>query len=281
VAASPTLRRRRLSKHLDRARQAAGLTAEETARRAKQLRPDRPWSAAKVVRIEGRDFKRLRSDDVLTLLDVYGIEDRATRSAYVRLAMEASQTGWWVGYKDVLGAGAYVDLENEAREISTFQASVMPGLLQVEDYARAVIVGDAVTDDREVERRVEARMMRQQLLTRSDRPRLHAVVDESAFRKLPADCREKQINHLLDVQDEAVQVQVLLDSTGPHAAMSGSFVILGFPDDPSVVYLEQATSELFPESAEEVAHYGMLFENVCSRALSVTESRDWMHALLT
>lgn len=282
MAASPTLRRRRLSRQLDVLRSEAGLTVEAAARAAKQLRPDRPWSAAKITRIENREWKRLRSDDVLALLDVYGVDDREERSAYVRLAMEASQTGWWVGYKDILGAGAYVDLETEASRIRTYQALYIPGLLQTEDYARAVISA-GVPDDRQVERRLEARMMRQTLLEQGDGPRLWAIIDEAAFHRIPPAAMEGQIRRLIDAQrpSQRVQIQVLPYSAGPHAAMTGQFVILDFPADPSTVYLEQSVSGLFPEDPEILEHYEMLYDRVHAAALSVEESRRYMESLIT
>ncbi|GAB3464714.1 helix-turn-helix transcriptional regulator [Streptomonospora sediminis] len=283
MAASPTLRRRRLSRHLDHLRTKTGLTAAEVAKRAKKLRPDRPWSAAKVVRVENREWKRLWSDDVLTLLDIYEVTDKAQRDAYVRLALEASQTGWWVGYKDILGNGAYVDLETEASRIRTYQALVVPGLLQTEGYARAVIMGDTVTDEREIARRFEARMMRQQVLARSDGPRLHAILDEGVFRKLPADVAAEQIRHLIEVQQPSgrVQVQVLPDSVGPHPGMAGSFVILDFPSDPSTVYLEHAMSGLFPEDPIELEHYATIHDHLQASALPVDESAAFMERMLT
>lgn len=280
MASSPTLRRRRLSAQLHMLRTTAGLTAEAAAKRAKERRPDRPWSAAKVVRIENREWKRLQSDDVLTLLDVYEVTDKRRRDAFVRLALEASQSGWWVGYRDILGSGVYVDLETEANLIRTYQALAVPGLLQTEDYARAVIRGGGVTDDREVDRRVEVRMMRQHILNGPDAPRVWAIIDEAAFHRIPAELRADQLRHLIDVQRPTLRVQVLPYSAGFHAGISGSFVILDFPGDPSTVYLEHSMSGLFPEDPVEVEHYGMVFDHLQAHALSVDDSLAWMDSLL-
>ncbi|WP_160051413.1 DUF5753 domain-containing protein [Nocardiopsis sp. FR26] len=280
MAASPTLRRRRLSRQLDVLRAASGLTVDAAAKKAKALRPDRPWSAAKITRLENQDWKRFHTDDVLTLLDVYGVTSKEERASYVRTATEASQTGWWVNYSDVLGSGAYVDLETEAVRIRTYEAFYIPGLLQTEDYARAVISA-GVTDDREVERRVEARMMRQSLLG-PDGPRLWAILDEAAFHRIPAEVLDGQVQRLLDVQkpDARIQVQVLPYSAGPHAAMTGQFVILDFPADPSTVYLEQSISGLFPEDPVVLDHYEMLYDRVHAQALSVEASREFMKSLI-
>jgi len=280
LASSPTLRRRRLSAQLHMLRLESGLTAEAAAREAKAKRPDRPWSAAKVVRIENREWKRLQSDDVLTLLDVYKVTDKRERDAFVRLALEASQSGWWVGYRDILGTGAYVDLETEASRIRTYQALAIPGLLQTEEYARAIIRGGGVTDDREIERRVEARMMRQHRLSEPDAPHLWAVVDEAAFHRIPAELRAEQLRHLIDVQRPTLRVQVLPYEAGLHAGTSGSFVLLDFSGDPSVVYLEHSLSGLFPEDPAEVEHYATVFDVLQAQALSVDESLAWMGDLL-
>lgn len=281
MAASPTLRRKRLSRQLDALRDEAGLTVEAAVKKAKALRPDRPWSAAKLTRLETQQWKRLHTDDLLALLDVYGVTDKAERSSYVRTATEASQTGWWVNYSDVLGSGAYVDLETEASRIRTYEAFFIPGLLQTEDYARAVI-SSGVTDDREVERRVEARMMRQALLGLDSGPRLWAILDEAAFHRIPAEVLPGQVQRLLDVQqpDARVQIQILPYTAGPHAAMTGQFVILDFPMDPSTVYLEQSVSGLFPEDPVVLDHYEMLYDRVHAQALSVEDSRAFLKNLI-
>jgi hypothetical protein len=281
LAASPTLRRKRLSRQLDVLRSASGLTVDAAAKKAKAIRPDRPWSAAKLTRLETQQWKRLHTDDLLALLDVYGVTDKAERASYVRTATEASQTGWWVNYSDVLGSGAYVDLETEANRLRTYEAFFIPGLLQTEEYARAVI-SSGVTDDREVERRVEARMMRQTLLGPDSGPRLWAILDEAAFHRIPADVLPGQVQRLLDVQqpDARVQIQILPYSAGPHAAMTGQFVILDFPADPSTVYLEQSVSGLFPEDPVVLDHYEMLYDRVHAQALSVEASRDFLKNLI-
>lgn len=278
LAASPTLRRRRIARALHQLREAKGLTAKQAAAEAKKRSPERAWSETKVTRIEARKIRRPRDIDVQTLLDVYDVTDHDTREAYRKLAREASQTGWWVGYKDVLNTGVYVDLETEASRIRTYQALVVPGLLQTEDYARAVIRGGGITNDEEVERRVEARMLRQQILQRSDAPRLWAILDESVLRKIPRDTG--QLEHLISVQRPDLRIQVLPDAVGPHAAAAGPFTMLDFPDDPPIVYLEQSMSGLLLEEPEELDHYTAVYDYVQATALSVDASRQFIEALI-
>ncbi|MEU3020534.1 Scr1 family TA system antitoxin-like transcriptional regulator [Nocardiopsis sp. NPDC007018] len=281
MAASPTLRRRRLARELLRLREEAGLTAKQAAADAKKAAPDKSWFEAKITRIETRKILRVKDADLQVLLDVYGVDDHEQREAYRKLAREAATSGWWYGYRDILGAGTYVDLESEASRIRTYQVQHLPGLLQTEAYARAMIRAGGVTSDEEIDRRVEVRMMRQHLLTRTDAPRLWAVIDETAFRKLPSDVATDQIRHLLNVQRPSLRVQVLPDLVGPHAGMDGSFVVLDFKADPSAVYAEQVGGGgLLIEDAEQITIYETVLDHVQASALSVEDSRTWLEARL-
>lgn len=280
LAASPTLRRRRIARALLQLREAKGLTARQAATEAKNRSPERAWSETKVTRIETRKILRLRDVDVQTLLDVYGVTDSETREAYRRLAREASQTGWWVGYRDVLGSGVYVDLETEASRVRTFELAIIPGILQTAAYARALIAGGGIVPDDQVERRVEARMMRKQILGRPDSPRIWAIIDEGALHRIPAAVRSEQLRYLIDVQRPDLRVQVLPSTHGPHAAMAGAFTVLDFPEDPSVVYLEQARSELLLEDAADLAYYTTVYDHVQAHALSPGDSRALIESLV-
>lgn len=275
MASSPTLRRRRLSWRLRELREAARLTADQVTERARKRGAQR-WSASKLTRIERNEWVRPKIEDIEMLLDIYEVTDQQEREACIKLAKQARQRGWWVGYADVLGKGTLTGLEPEASVIRTFELALIPGLLQTESYARAVIRGGGSTDEAEIDRRVEARMMRKQILMKSDAPRYWAIVDEAALRKIPDDLLEEQVQHLLDVQRSKLRVQVLPDSTGPHAALMGQFVILDFPEDPSVVYIEGHASQLFYEEPEEVDRYNLLYDYVQSSALSVDDSRVFL-----
>ncbi|MFC3994822.1 helix-turn-helix domain-containing protein [Nocardiopsis sediminis] len=279
MAASPTLRRRRLARQLLRLREEARMTAKAAATRAKELSPDRPWFESKITRIETQKILKVRDADVQTLLDVYGVDDPEQREAYRTLARDATKTGWWIGYRDVLGAGTLVDLETEASRIRTVQGFYIPGLLQTESYARAVVRSGGYSEE-EVARRVEARMMRQHILSRSDAPRLWAIIDEAAFWKIPPDLLEEQIRHLIDVQRPSLRIQVMPNSVGPHPAMDGSFVIIDFATDPSALYLEHPMSTLFPEDPRVLEHFEMTYDHVHASAMSVGDSLAWMQSLL-
>lgn len=280
--ASPTLRRRRLARQLLRLREEAGLTAKQAAAEAKKAAPDKSWFEAKITRIETRKILKVKDADLQVLLDVYGVTDPEQRAAYRKLAREAATSGWWYGYRDILGAGTYVDLESEASRVRTYQVQHLPGLLQTEAYARAMIRAGGVTSEEEIDRRVEVRIMRQHILARADAPRLWAIIDETAFRKLPDDVAADQIRHLIAVQRPSLRVQVLPDAAGPHAGMDGSFVVLDFASDPSAVYAEQVGGGgLLIEDPDQITIYETVLDHVQASALSVEDSRAWLEDRLS
>ena len=276
---SPTARARRLRHELRRLREQAGLTHSEVAHRLE-------WSASKLSRIENGQ-SRVNTGDVADLLDAYGITDQATREALIQLAREARRRGWWTRYTDILGSGTYIGLEAEASAIHTYESQFVPGLLQTEDYARAAITGGQVRPDPDtVERRVAARIARQELLTRPEPPEIWAILDESVILRPvggPAVMRA-QLRHLTEVStrpNATVTLQVLPLSAGAHPGMNGPFVILGFqnPKDPPMVHLETATDGLYLEEPPDIERYTLRFSHLVARALGPNESRAIITAL--
>lgn len=269
---SPTVRGRRLRYELRRLRDEAGLTRDEAARRL-------DWFGSKVSRIETGQ-SRVQTGDVRDLLEVYGVTDAATVDALVQLAREARKRGWWTRYTDVLGSGAYVGLEAEASALRTYQPQTVPGLLATEGYTRALIHSALIraTPD-EVERRVQARMARQDILTRPDAPEIWAVLDEPVIRRPvggPAVMRA-QLQHLIDLTSDSnstITIQVLPLAVGSHPGLDGPFVILDFAsaEDPSVVHLETATDGLYLEETTEIDRYTLKFDHLRASALSTDES---------
>jgi hypothetical protein len=253
------------------------LTAEQVTAEAKSR--GGKWSRGKLTRIENNEWVRPVAEDVATLLDIYGVDDDETRAAYLALTRQARQRGWWVSYADVLGQGAYVGLELEAAHIRSYEALVIPGLLQTEDYARAITRSAGVSDE-DTDRHVEARMLRKQILSRPDAPRLWAIIDEAALRKIPAAICAEQIRHLIDVQRPELRVQVMPDSAGLHAATSGSFTILDFAADPAVVYREDLMSSAFYEDPVEIAHCRLVYDHLQAAALGVDDSRAFLASMI-
>jgi hypothetical protein len=202
----------------------------------------------------------------------------SARSAFAR---EARRRGWWTRYTDVLGSGTYIGLEAEASAIHSYESQFVPGLLQTEDYARAVISGGQVRPDPEAaERRVAARMARQELFTRPEPPEIWAVLDESVILRPvggPA-VMAAQLRHLIEVStrpNAVVTVQVLPLAAGAHPGMSGPFVILSFQNskDPPMVHLETATDGLYLEEPPDIERYTLRFSHLVARALGPNESR--------
>jgi transcriptional regulator with XRE-family HTH domain len=267
---SPTVRGRRLRYELRRLREQAGLTRDETARRL-------DWSGSKISRIETGQ-SRAQTGDVRDLLDVYSVTGDPAE-ALVQLAREARKRGWWTAYNDVF-TGTYVGLEAEASAMRTYEPQIIPGPLETEDYTRALIRAALVRADAdEIERRVQARMARQEILTRPDAPEIWAVLDEPVIRRPvggPA-VMKAQLRHLIDVTaapNSTITLQVLPLAVGSHPGLSGPFVILDFPssEDPPVVYLETGTDGLYLEETAEIERYNLVFDHLRASALSARES---------
>ncbi|MFC4906731.1 helix-turn-helix domain-containing protein [Actinomadura gamaensis] len=276
---SPTARRRQLIAELKQLRERAGLTQEQVAERL-------DWHHTKVFRIEtGRSGPH--PNDVRLLVDVYGVKDPAEREALVQLAKEARKRGWWYSYRDVLPSKYefYVGMESEASVINTFELAVIPGLLQTEEYARELFRGGPLElEQEEIQRRLEVRIMRQQILARLDRPQLWAILDESAIRRLVGgpSVMKAQLEHLLEVSHGKTTLQVVESRVGAHPGTTGSFVVLGFPDpaDVDVVYMETIGGNLWVDKPEEVTQYATAFNHLRAVALSPDRTRDMLKAAI-
>ena len=281
MSSSPTLRRRRLSRRLRELREERGYTAEWVAKEARRISgKSRGWSESKLNRMENGEWKRLKIDDVYMLLDIYEVTSLTEREACATLARESNQQGWWASYGDILGSGQFVGLESEASSIRTYQSSQVPGLLQTEEYARAVIQATGVVDETELARRVEARMFRKHVFARHTPTTVWAVIDESALLRIP-DHLVTQVDSLVEYSERPnIGIQVLPMSRGIHAGMNGQFVIMDFqPPDPPVVYIEAMQEEVYLERPEEVTRYQHIYDHVQAEALSVDESREHMRDL--
>src|SRR5690606_15672544 len=208
-------------------------------------------SHAKISRLElGRTGFKER--DIRDLLTLYGVTDAAEREAFLDLARRANEPGWWHRYSDLLPQwfGTYLGLEQAAGKIRTYEAHLVPGLLQTPDYARAVLA--LGSDDADTDRRVAVRRRRQDILRRTDPPIVWAVIDEAALHRPVGGSRVhlEQIAQLIGYSDlPNGAVQVLPYSAGEHAAAGSSFSILRFAESelPDVVYLERLSSALYRE----------------------------------
>ncbi|MEU9884351.1 helix-turn-helix transcriptional regulator [Sphaerisporangium sp. NPDC051011] len=274
---SPTVRLRRLGHELRRLREESRKTVHDAAAALE-------CSPSKISRLENGLTKRPDVHHVRKLCEVYGVTNEPFIEALVELAREAKKRGWWAAYSDVL-TGAYVGLEAEASSIRNYELALIPGLLQTPEYAAEIIRAAGVREPREIERRVAARMERQQLLVRRDPPQFWAVIDEAALMRPVGsrEVREAQLRKLMNTSPlQHVKLQVLPYSAGPHAGLSGQFVILDFPNpiDRSVVYVETPTDGLYLEEVEQLRTYTLLFQHVCATALSVDASIAYLSNLI-
>ena len=264
-SAGPTVQRLVLGGHLRRLREDAGITTERAAAIIR-------GSHSKISRMEhGRVGFKER--DIADLLTLYGVTEGGEREALLGLARGSNLPGWWQSYSDILPhwVEPYFGLEAAASFIREYELQFVPGLLQTEAYARAVIrLGTSVAED-EIVRRAQARVSRQEILRRESPPKIWAVMDESALHRViggPEVMRE-QLRHLLDMCDHpAVTVQILPFSAGAHRAMGGAFTILRYtePDLRDVVFIEQLTSALYLDKQAEVDSYLEVIEEVCLQA---------------
>ncbi|MDH6124651.1 helix-turn-helix transcriptional regulator [Kitasatospora sp. GP82] len=274
------VRRILLGSQLRRLREGHGITREDAGY---QIRA----SESKISRMElGRVSFKER--DVADLLTLYGVHDGTEREALLGLVREANKPGWWHSFNDVLPGWfqTYVGLEEAAALIRTYEVQFIPGLLQSEEYARAVFSQTRpVLSNEELERRLSLRMRRQKLLTEGQSPRLWAVIDEAALRRPvggPAVMRA-QVQYLIDVAEESnVVIQVMPFRFGGHAGESGAFSILRFPEQDlaDVVYLEQLTSALYLDKRDDVDAYVQVMERLCVDSLTPDQTIDLLKSIL-
>ncbi len=276
----PTVLRILLGAQLRRLREARGMTLGEAGEVIRA-------SHSKISRLEtGRvSFK---DRDIADLLTFYGVTDEEEREALRTLARRANAPGWWHDYSDVVTGWfeAYVGLEEVATQVRAYQVQFVPGLLQTEDYARAVtMLRHSADPPKEIEMRIGLRMARQQILTRPEPPNLWVVLDEAVPRR-PIGSRavmRAQLKHMLELSErQNVTIQLIPFNAGGHAAAGGAFNILRFaePDLPDVVYLEQLTSALYLDKPETVDNYLMVMERLCMEAVTPAGSADLIRKIL-
>ncbi|MEV6980854.1 helix-turn-helix transcriptional regulator [Sphaerisporangium sp. NPDC051017] len=275
---SPTVRRRRLASDLRRMREKAELTMEQVAERL-------GWSITKVSRIETSKVG-VTVKDVGLLLDLFELTP-SRRAEILTLARDAQKKGWWEGYGDLPTEYAtYIGLEAATTSIRSFAPEIVPGLLQTEDYARAVIRAALITSPPgEIERRVEVRVARQARLSQQDPLRLWSVLDEATLRRLVGgpDVMRAQLRHLADLTETPnITLQVLPFAVGAHAATSGAFSIFEFPEqaDADVVFLENLTGSLYVEKETDVYRYTLAFDHLRAKARDPDESRRFITEMI-
>ncbi|MBZ6101427.1 helix-turn-helix domain-containing protein [Streptomyces olivaceus] len=267
--AAPTVGQVVLGRRLQELRETAGLRREE---------------AAKVLRVAPATVRRMEMAEVALkipyvqiLLTTYGVASDEV-SAFVTLAEEANQPGWWQRYHDVLPDwfSLYVSLEGAARIVRSYEPHFVPGLLQTEDYARSVMeagtIGNAGGDA--VERHVSLRMERQRLLDRPDPPHLWVVMDETVLRRpvsVHGRVMREQLDKLLEfAARDRVTLQVAEFEDGPHPGTYAPFTLFRFaePELPDMVFTEYLTGALYLDSRTEVSAHLEVLDHMTARAAS-------------
>jgi hypothetical protein len=265
-SSGPTVLRIMLGSQLRKLRESRGITREAAGWEIRA-------SESKISRMElGRVGFKER--DVADLLSLYGVHDPQERAMLLSLARQAKNPGWWHRYSDVLPSwfSAFLGLESAAALIRTYEVQFVPGLLQTRDYARSVVVlahGRARAED--IDRRIDVRMHRQQILTRPDAPHLWAVLDEAVLRRLigGVEVMRAQVAALVEAAKlPNVTIQVIPFHAGGHSAAGGAFSLLRFADEelPDVVYMEQLTSALYLDKRDDVDQYAEAMEKLCIEA---------------
>ncbi|MFD3507978.1 helix-turn-helix domain-containing protein [Nocardia sp. NPDC058666] len=271
VDRGPTVLRIALGGQLRKLREGKGITREAAGDAIR-------GSHAKISRLElGRTGFKER--DIRDLLTLYGVLDPVERTAFFELARQASEPGWWHRYSDLLPSwfSTYLGLEQAASQIRTYEAQLVPGLLQTPEYTRAVVT--LGVDDAETDRRVQVRQKRQDVLHRVNPPVVWAVIDEAVLHR-PIGGREvhrAQLRYLAELAAlPHVTVQVLPYAAGGHAAAGSSFSILRFgePELPDIVYLEQLTSALYLERRQDLALYLSVMDQLSVQAERPDRSRE-------
>ncbi|MFG2692841.1 helix-turn-helix domain-containing protein [Kitasatospora sp. NPDC051984] len=273
----------------------------QLASRLKELRDVRELTltqVAEVVEVNQSSLSRIENGDrgttpllVKALLDCYQVIDPVEREDILDLvrADQAQRQQWWKKYSAVINTtqyGGYLALESSATSLRSYEPQLMPGLLQTADYARRVITEMRVDlTAKQVDALVTVRMERQEkVLGREDAPKLWAVIDEAAIRRIASNrsVMKGQLEHLLEVSPRpGLTLQLLPFSAGFHPGLYGSFVLMGFPETNSdVVWVENGPNSVYFEGSEDVERYTEVFDHLRARALGPPETRSQISKII-
>lgn len=277
--ANPTLRRRELGIRLRELRMQVAMSAEDVAARLL-------CSPSKIRRMEtGQRATSLR--DIRDLCGIYGVDDPAEQEHLTSLVRDAKQRGWWQEYDDLGNRKdyTYIGLEDQAAKISVFHSSSVPALFQTEAYARALIRGMLPRiDDRALDERVEARLVRQRRLTATRPPRFHAFMDEAVLRRRVGNAAtmSAQAQKILELAVlPSVTARVIPYDAGAHPAMNSTFDFLEFEDPsiPDIVYVEGLVGNIYIEREPDLARYREALDSLAAAALNPKASLDFIRKI--
>jgi transcriptional regulator with XRE-family HTH domain len=276
---SPFILRRRLRTELIAARVAKNLTQQQVAEAM-------DWSMSKMNRIE-KAKSGIGTNDLKELLRLYDITGKEPTEYLLGLGREARKSPWWASYSDVAPAELLelMNYESASSAINQFETMFVPGILQTEDYASAVLrafYNDKVTDENSAERAsrlIHLRTKRVELLTSKNAPEFSFVLDESVIRRPvgSTSIMSQQLQHLVNVMElPNVAIQVAPFSIGLYPGMNGAFELVHFEDTPGddVVFLEGTDGDLISDKPEKTNHYLEAFRQITSVSLSRSDSVD-------
>ena len=274
-SASPMMLRRRLRTELLNARLKMGLTQLQAAKAM-------VWSLSKMIRIETAQTG-ISVNDLKALLSLYGIKDKDRADELVDLARAAKQAPWWRPYTEFAPPGLLqlIDYESAASAVSQFETMLVPGILQIEEYASAIleIFYDEKASDERVTALIDFRTRRRSLLTSENAPKFSFVLDASVIQRLvggPA-IMIRQLRYLVDVTKlPNVTIQVFPFSAGLHPGMKGPFEVVQFEDTPeeSVVFVEEPRGDFISDNPRETQDYLKTFDRITEMALGLSDSID-------
>jgi transcriptional regulator with XRE-family HTH domain len=273
VSATPLLLRRRIRTELLAARLKRELTQQQVAEAME-------WSLSKMNRIE-KAKSGISANDLKALLRLYGVTEEERTEELLRLARASRQVPWWTRYKDVAPAKLLklIDYEYAASAINQFETMFVPGILQTEDYASAVL--DVFYDEKSSAERVgplvELRIRRTELLTAENAPEFSFLLDESVIHRVVGSpsITGRQLMHLGDMAKlPNISIQVVPFTASVHPGMKGPFKVIHFDDTPdeSVVFLESPHGDLIVDDPKEVQDYVDAFRQIGEKSLTPPDS---------
>jgi transcriptional regulator with XRE-family HTH domain len=270
---SPLVQRRRLRAELRKARQASRLTQEQVAN-------EMDWSLSKIIRIEAGS-SGISANDLKALLRLYNVTEPDQVNTLLMLARAARERSWWSAYRDVAPTSLLqlIEYESVASAVRQFESMFIPGILQTEEYARAVIQDyyDERPGSDRLRALVELRVRREELLDGENAPAFQFMLDEAAVRRLVggSSVMRRQLRRLIEVAEKPnVTLEIIPFSAGLHPGMKGPFEVIEFadPSDNDIVFLESPRGDIISDNPEETLIYREAFERLGKSSLGPKDS---------
>lgn len=276
----PTVQRRRLRIELRKARDTAGFRQADVARAM-------DWSPSKLIRIERGDVN-VSTNDLKALLNHYGVKDRARVNQLLELARSARGASFYDQYADLLKPGFkdYLAFEASASVIRQYDPILVPGLLQIEEYGRALITGAGKHGPETVDKLWAVRQHRQEVLERDNPPEMLYVLDEAALRRHVggAQVMRRQLERIKEfAAEEHITIQIIPFIRGAHPGMAGNFILLEFADPnlDDLLHLESINQITIRDDTDMIARYLDRFIQLEELALSPEESVQFLDVLIS